>query len=188
MNRISISGDRVSLYPKSLSDAPRDYIWRKDAELSALNGEAPLKISFIRYITQFENNAEGDHPSKEIFSIKTIADGRHIGNCAIYHINWDTAEAQTGIVIGDRRYWDHGYGTDAFKTLIDYTFTQLGIRRLNLKTLERNVRAQKCFARCGFTPSGSLLENGETYILMQLPYEHYVNLGNFSASPLSKEC
>ena len=173
MSRTPISGERVILHPKSLSDAPRDYIWRKDAELAALNGESPLKISFIRYITQFQTGPDEDHPSKEIYSIKTIAEGRHIGNCAIYNIDWDSADAQSGIVIGDRRYWDHGYGTDAFKALTGYAFNCMGLRRLNLKTLERNARARKCFSGCGFKPSGSLLENGETYLVMQLDFEDY---------------
>ena len=174
MNRTPISGERVSLHPKSMADAPRDYIWRKDAELSALNGETPLKISFLLYITQFQIGTESNHPLKEIFSIKTITEGRHIGNCALYDIDWDSTEAQTGIVIGDRRYWGHGYGTDAFTALLGYAFNGMGLRRLNLKTLERNIRAQKCFTRCGFRSSGSLLENGKTYVLMQLDYEHYV--------------
>jgi len=177
MSRTPISGDRVSLHPKSLADAPRDYIWRKDAELAALNGQPPLKIPFIRYVTQFESASASDHPAKETLAIKTIAEGRHIGNCAIYDIDWDRAEAHVGIVIGDRRYWDQGYGSDAFRAFMGYAFNHLGMRRLHLKTLERNTRAQKCFSRCGFQPCGSLLENGDMYILMQLSYEDYVNKG-----------
>jgi RimJ/RimL family protein N-acetyltransferase len=177
MSQTPISGERVSLHPKSLADAPRDYIWRKDAELAALNGQPPLKISFIRYLTQFESVSASDHPTKEFLSIKTIAEGRHIGNCAIYEIDWDSAEAHVGIVIGDRRYWGQGYGSDAFKAFIGYAFNHLGMRRLHLKTLERNMRAQKCFTRCGFQSSGSLLENGDTYILMQLLVEDYVYKG-----------
>jgi RimJ/RimL family protein N-acetyltransferase len=175
MSRTPISGDRVSLHPKSLADAPRDYIWRKDAKLAALNGQPTLKISFIRYVTQFEPASTSDHPTKEMLSIKTIAEGRHIGNCAVYDIDWDRAEAHVGIVIGDRRYWNKGYGSDAFRALVGYAFNYLGLRRLHLKTLERNTRARKCFSRCGFQPCGSLLENGDTYILMELSYEDYIN-------------
>jgi RimJ/RimL family protein N-acetyltransferase len=175
MNRTPINADRVSLHPKSLSDAPRDYIWRKDVELSALNGQPPLRISFIRYLTLFESTPIGDHPAKEMLSIKTACDGRHIGNCAIYDIDWDLAEAHVGIAIGDRRYWGQGYGNDSFRALVDYAFNHLGMRRLHLKTLERNTRAQKCFSRCGFKTCGSLLENANTYIMMQLTYEDYVN-------------
>jgi len=173
MSRTPIRGERVSLNPKSLADARRDYIWRKDAELAALNGQHPLKISFIRYVTQFESASTSEHPAKDSFSIKTIAEGRHIGNCAIYDIDWEHSEAHVGIVIGDRRYWGKGYGSDAFRALMGYAFNHLGMQRLHLKTLERNVRARKCFARCGFQPCGSLLENGDTYILMQLSAEDY---------------
>jgi RimJ/RimL family protein N-acetyltransferase len=49
------------------------------------------------------------------------------------------------------------------------------MRCLHLKTLERNIRARKCFSKCGFQPCGSLLENGNTYILMRLSYEDYIN-------------
>jgi len=161
----------------SLADAPRDYLWRKDAELAALNGQHPLKISFIRYLTHFESASAGDHPAKEFLSIKTIDEGRHIGNCAIYNIDWEHAEAHVGIVIGDRRYWGKGYGSDAFRALMDYAFNHLGMQRLHLKTLECNERARKCFSRCGFQPCGSLLENGDAYILMQLSVEDYAKTG-----------
>lgn len=173
MSRMPIRGERISLHSRSLADARRDYIWRKDAELAALNGQPPLKISFIHYLAQFESASGADHPAKELLSIKTIAGGRHIGNCAIYNIDWECAEAHVGIVIGDRRYWGKGYGRDAFGALTDYAFNHLGMQRLHLKTLEHNMRARKCFARCGFQPCGSLLENGETYILMQLSAEDY---------------
>ena len=186
MYRMPISGVLVSLHPKSLSDAPRDYIWRKDAELAALNGQPPLKISFIRYVTQFESAPATDHPIKEVLSIKTLAEGRHIGNCSVYNIDWDRAEAYVGIVIGDRRYWDKGYGSDTFKTLVGYAFNHLSLRRLHLKTLERNIRAQKCFSRCGFQPCGSLLENEDTYILMQLCYEDYATR-ELSAAKLTEK-
>jgi RimJ/RimL family protein N-acetyltransferase len=126
-------------------------------------------------MSELDTSPPGEHPTGEYLSIKTVAEGRHIGNCAIYNINWDIAEACLGIVIGDRRYWNRGYGTDAFRTLVDYTFHHLGMRRLYLKTLESNLRAQKCFARCGFKPCGSLLENGHTFILMQYMYEDYVS-------------
>ena len=91
------------------------------------------------------------------------------------NIDWDNSEAHVGITIGDRLYWGQGYGEDAFKTLISYAFHHTGMRRLHLKTLEQNRRAQKCFQKCGFSACGSLLEEGKTYILMQLCFEDYVN-------------
>ncbi|MCL2281512.1 MAG: GNAT family N-acetyltransferase [Dehalococcoidia bacterium] len=175
MNNTPISGERVSLHPKSRSDAPHDYIWSKDAELAALNGQTPLKESFVQYITQLKSADDDDHMANKWFSIKTIAEGLHIGNCTIYNIDWDNADAQVGITIGDRRYWGQGYGEEAFKTFIRYAFHHLGMRRLHLKTLEKNQRARKCFQKCGFQFCGSLLEKNKTYVLMQLCFEDYVS-------------
>ena len=173
MNQTTINGERVALHPKSISDAPRDYIWQKDAALAGLCGQKPLKISFIQYLTRYATGHS--HPDKEQFAIRTLVDSKHIGNCAIYDIDRNRAEAQMGIIIGDRRFWGQGYGTDAFMTLISYAFNQLGMRRLYLKTLEDNRRARNCFARCGFKTCGSLLENGHTYVLMEQSYEDYVS-------------
>jgi RimJ/RimL family protein N-acetyltransferase len=177
MKRTPISGERVSLHPKSLSDAARDYVWRKDPEMAALNGRAPIKISFMRYLLETDLSQNTENPVRQDFSIKTITAGRHIGNCAAYDIDRETGEASVGIGIGDRRYWGQGYGTDAMNALTAYCFHHLGLRRLNLKTLERNLRAQKCFSRCGFRPCGSVLEEGNSYILMRLEYDDYVNKG-----------
>ncbi|MCL1886260.1 MAG: GNAT family N-acetyltransferase [Dehalococcoidia bacterium] len=175
MNHTPISGKRICLCPKSRSDAPQDYIWGKDAELAALNGLPTIRGTFVQYVTQFKSTQDDARPSRVWLSIKTISDGCHIGNCTIYDIDWDNSEAQLGITIGDRCYWGQGYGEDAFKTLAGYTFHNIGMRRLHLKTQEQNMRAIKCFQKCGFTPCGSLLKANITYILMQLCFEDYVS-------------
>ena len=77
-------------------------------------------------------------------------DGRHIGNVMFYNIDVLKGEAEVGITIGDRRYWSHGYGTDALKTLDRYIFTNTKLTRLYLKTLDWNLRAQHCFQKAGF--------------------------------------
>jgi len=175
MSPITISGERISLHPKSKSDAPRDYIWSRDIELAALNGQAPLKGSYVRYLTQLKTISDDKLPTYKWLSIKTLSEEQHIGNCTIYNIDWDTAEAHVGVTIGERRFWGQGYGEDALKTLVSYAFHHLGMRRLHLKTLALNIRAQKCFRKCGFMPCGSLLEKSQLYILMQLNFENYVS-------------
>jgi RimJ/RimL family protein N-acetyltransferase len=46
------------------------------------------------------------------FAVDTL-EGRHIGNCAYYNIDKGGGEAEVGIMIGERSYWDKGYGTAA---------------------------------------------------------------------------
>ena len=71
-------------------------------------------------------------------------------------------------MVGDRDYWDQGYGTEAVAALIDYVFRQTKLNRLYLKTLSRNSRAQKCFAKCGLIPCGHLKKDGYRFLLMEI--------------------
>ena len=77
------------------------------------------------------------------FAVETL-DGKHIGNCAYYGVNETKGEAELGIMIGDRDCWDKGYGADAVGTLLDYIFRRTNLKRIHLKTLDSNIRAQKC--------------------------------------------
>ena len=71
-------------------------------------------------------------------------------------------------MIGDRDYWDKGYGKDTMITLVDYIFRTTGINRIYLKTLEANLRAQKCFQESGFVWCGRLLNPGTNFMLMEI--------------------
>ena len=100
-------------------------------------------------------------------AIETL-DGKHIGNCTCYDIDEKKSEGQLGIMIGDRDYWDQGYGTDAITTMINLVFRTTNLQRLYLKTLDWNLRAQKCFRNCGFTECGYLKRDGMNFLLMEL--------------------
>ena len=161
-----LTGLKVCLGSKSITDARRDYRWQKDAELMAFSGNEPLNESFLEYLAQ-SVISPSNKQDMEIFSIRTRQGNRHIGNCAIYEINRTEGEAQLGISIGERDYWGKGYGEDAINTLSAYAFRELGLLRLRLKTLRDNTRAQRCFEKCGFKPCGMLLHQGRYYVQME---------------------
>jgi RimJ/RimL family protein N-acetyltransferase len=165
------------LCQKSLSDIPNDYIWQTDPELAHLTATIPLTTSFTDYLLKYTDQLLNGQPAKYQFAIKT-QNGRHIGNCACYSINNEMGEAEIGILIGDRRYWDKGYGSDAVTSLIDFLFKQINSRRIHLKTLESNKRAQKCFSKCGFTQCGNVINNGNNFLLMELYHSRWLqNMG-----------
>jgi len=163
----SLTGRKVCLCPKSIADAEQDYYWQKDTELMAFSGNEPLKMSFSDYLTQ-SMAAYNPGGEMEIFAIRTTPENRHIGNCALYHIDQTAGEAQLGIAIGEQDYWSKGCGSEAVKILSNYAFAKFGLVRLRLKTLENNARAKRCFEKCGFTPCGTLTYEGRRYILMEL--------------------
>lgn len=162
----TLVGNKVKLRPKHLQDAANDYSWRKDTELCHLDATIPTLSSFEEYL---RNHAEElHHPSGGYrFAIETL-DGRHIGNCSYYNIDEVKREAAMGIMIGDRAYWNQGYGADAILTSLNYLFSQTKLERIYLKTLNWNIRAHKCFEKCGFVPCGHLFRGDHSFIIMEI--------------------
>ena len=58
-----------------------------------------------------------------------------------YEIDEAEAEAQLGIMIGERDCWDQGYGTEALKLMIEHGFSTLNLNRISLFVYENNPRA-----------------------------------------------
>ncbi len=166
------SSVKVMLCSKGIADAPNDYSWKTDPELARLDAASPLATTFSDYLSCYSDELCDQNSPKNEFAIKT-RDGKHIGNCAYYGIKEDRKEAEVGIVIGDRNYWDQGYGTDAIRTLVIHIFRNTNLERIHLKTLLDNKRAQRCFAKCGFTTCGYRAKKGYNFMLMELTRSRY---------------
>jgi len=167
-----IFGKKVKLREKKLSDARNDYTWQSDPELAKLDASPALHVSFPVYVLDYTDQLHDPGLKRHLFAVETT-DGRHIGNCTCYDINDTRGEVQLGIMIGDTSYWDKGYGTDAVTTLVKHIFSNTSLKRIYLKTLDWNLRAQKCFQKCGFTPYGQINRNGNNFVLMELHREQW---------------
>jgi RimJ/RimL family protein N-acetyltransferase len=162
-----VVGSKTRLRDKKFSDVRNDYKWQSDPELARLDAAPALTMSYSLYLLDYAAALHQPNSHRYHLAIETL-EGKHIGNCTCYDIDAKRGEAQLGIMIGNRDYWDRGYGTDAFNTMIDHIFRTTDLDRLYLKTLEWNLRAQKCFTKCGFMPCGHLRRNGYEFVLMEL--------------------
>ncbi len=161
-------GKRVRLRDKELCDAEKDYIWQKDPELARLDATYPTKLTFEEYRAEYPFQlSAAKTATRHIFAVETL-EGEHIGNCAYYDIDEDEGSAELGVMIGERKYWDKGYGEDAVNALLDYIFSRTKLRRIYLKTLESNKRAQACFKKCGFAPYVTLEQEGKSFVFMDI--------------------
>jgi RimJ/RimL family protein N-acetyltransferase len=160
-----LTGNKVKLRPKCIQDAANDYSWRQDIELCHLDAAPLIQCSFEVFL---ENYLEDLHRLNQSyrFAIETL-DGQHIGNCSYFNLDEVKKEAEMGIMIGDRAYWNRGYGTDTIITSLNYFFSRTNIKRVHLKTLVWNIRAQKCFSKCGFIPCGRIIHGEYTFMLME---------------------
>ena len=162
-----INGSKIILRDKTLADALDDYTWQTDPELARLDAVPPLNTVFPQYLSGYASKLRYSPQTRHSFAIETL-DGKHIGNCVYFGIDERKGEAELGIMIGNRDYWDKGYGADTVTTLVNYIFRQTNLKRIYLKTLESNNRAQKCFQKCGFTPYKHLVRDGFSFVFMEL--------------------
>ncbi len=162
-----ITGSRIILREKKLADARDDYNWEMDPALAKLDAASISPITFSRYLSDYTEELHNSSPASRRLAIETL-DGKHIGNCSYYNIDETNGEAELGIMIGNRDYWNKGYGTDVVTTLIDHIFRETNLERIYLKTLDSNIRAQKSFQKSGFAPCGHLVSNGFSFTLMEI--------------------
>lgn len=78
-----------------------------------------------------------------------------VGNMALSHVDWRNRAAVMGIALGEKGFWNRGYGTDAVRTMLGFAFDELGLNRVELDVFEFNERAIRCYEKVGFRQEGT---------------------------------
>jgi RimJ/RimL family protein N-acetyltransferase len=159
-------GELIVLRDKRLGDAHDDYGWRTDADLAKYDAARPFSATYNDYLALFRDDLLYPSPYRRSLAIEDN-EGRHIGNVMYYNIDTIRREAELGITIGERSYWGRGYGRDTINTLVRHVFRTTGFRRVYLKTLDWNVRAQRAFERAGFRMCGRMRRGGNAFVVME---------------------
>mgnify|MGYP001221819783 FL=1 len=163
-----IDGTKVVLRQKRIEDAFHDYQWRIDPELSKLDATFPLRIRYKEFVRFSRDEIEYPGRRSKRLAIDT-KDGVHIGNCMYYDLDERRGQTELGIMIGDRDYWNGGYGTDAVVTLVEHIFKTISsINKIYLHTLDWNDRARKSFAKAGFVEVREVKRDGQNFVLMEM--------------------
>jgi len=75
---------------------------------------------------------------------------RHIGNIKIEKIDNKLKCGCLGIMIGNKNYRSKGYGTKIINFFCKYSFDTLNLNLILLGVLKENIRAIKCYLKCGY--------------------------------------
>ena len=172
-NQPTLTGGKVRLRPRRVEDASDYYRWRTDAKLCQLDATTPIEYSFSEFLERYSTEIEYPGMSYN-YAIETL-DGRHIGECGLFHIDLLSSNAEIGILIGEREYWDRGYGYDCMQTFLHHIFQSYDLNMIILRTLDWNIRAQSCFKKCGFEICGELLKGDYTFIIMRITRERFLH-------------
>lgn len=163
-------GNLIALRTKTLDDAQQDYAWRRDPELATFDAARPYYGSYYDYLAIFRDELNYPSPYRRTISVVDL-EGRHIGNVMYYNVDYQRKEAEIGVTIGLRDYWGRSYGTDLITTFVRYMFETMDLQRIHLKTLDWNLRAQRCFEKSGFQRYGTSRRGEYSFILMDIRRE-----------------
>lgn len=95
------------------------------------------------------------------FAIHAIADDHLIGTTALTDVvgrrpAWRTAMFR--IVIGEKDYWGHGFGSEATRLVMTEAFAEIDLDEVRLEVFEHNPRAIAAYRRVGFYQTGGHVE------------------------------
>jgi len=151
MKTPSLESERLKYKPLSLDHLSQDYVdWMNDAEVNRyLESGGDYTLDKLRdYLEDVEK--------KDIlfWGIHLKSNNQHIGNIKIDPVNEKHGLAEYGIMMGRKSEWGKGYAGEATRRIIDYCFTELGIRKITLGVVIDNEAAFGLYKKMGFLTEG----------------------------------
>ena len=143
-------GDRIYLSPRNSEDVELFTEWLNDFEITDYTGRSGMLTTLAGEKKYLEENSSPE----ATFVIVTIEDNKMIGTVSLEDINNINRTATLGIFIGDQDYRDKGYGTEAIKLILEYGFKYMNLNNIKLDLMAFNIRALKCYEKCGFKEYG----------------------------------
>ena len=89
------------------------------------------------------------------FAIEKTASGNMVGSCGLHDIDWLSRGSILGVAVYPKDNWEKGYGTEALQLLIDFGWTHLNLRRIELSVHSHNPRAKHVYEKLGFREYGT---------------------------------
>jgi diamine N-acetyltransferase len=149
---ITLKGDNI--YLRALEPEDLEFIHRVENDESIWelsNTQTPYSKFLIK---QYLENAH-----KDIFEVKQLRlvisnyQEESLGLIDIFDFDFKNKRAGVGILIkSDKR--NKGYGDEALKLLVRYSFTRLGLHQLYCNISEENEASIKLFEKLGFVKIG----------------------------------
>lgn len=151
-----IYGRSVRLRAVERSDIPRFQAWLNDEEVTAgLLIYLPLSMADEEAWFEGMMKTPGDeHPL--VIEIRSGEQWVPIGNCGFHAIDYRCRESEVGIFIGEKAFWNQGFGTEAMNLLLRHGFNTLNLNRIFLRVYATNPRAVHSYEKAGFVHEGRM--------------------------------
>jgi RimJ/RimL family protein N-acetyltransferase len=146
-------GELVFLRPLEQTDAPSLQKWINDVELTQfLLRDRPVGEKEERRFIELSSSSKVD----VVLGIVTKNEGKLIGTIGLHNIDHVHGHAVTGTLIGEKEYWNKGYGTEAKMLLLDLAFNRLNLSVIRSDVIAYNGRSIAYAKKCGYRQVGRL--------------------------------
>ena len=145
---IEIKSNKLLLREIKKTDLSKCIKWLHDPEITKFLSNDIKNVTEEEETRWFESVKRSNNDI--VFSIIIRDSQEYIGNCSLNKIDWIHKTCRMGIFIGDKEFWNKGFGTLAIKVLIDFALNKIGMNKIELIVYEYNHRAMKVYKNCGF--------------------------------------
>jgi len=147
-----LTGQKCYLSPITSEDAEKWTQWDNDIEVALPLGDEVFSTTACE--KSAEMIADCIRKQSNVFSIVDLASDELIGRCMLFNMDTVDRSAMLGIVIGEKDYWNKGYGQEACCLLLDYGFNLLNLNSIMLGVFSFNERAIQAYRKVGFREIG----------------------------------
>jgi len=135
----------IQLRKLTLKNATKEYCnWLNDKEV---NRYLETRKATINSLKKFINDK---NKKKDCLLFGIFHKEKHIGNVKLEPINYKEKTAELGILIGNKGYWNKGYGTKVMNLIINHAFNNLKLDKITLGVKANNKNAIKLYERVKF--------------------------------------
>lgn len=135
----------ITIRPLVVHDAYTSVKWRNDPEVFKYTGNV---YSHQIRIEDELNWIEKVIAAKDEYRCAIIVDGKYVGN--IYLTNINNGSATYHIFIGEKEYWGKSVAKQASILILDYAFSILHLKSVQLHVRINNTRATALYKKLGF--------------------------------------
>jgi RimJ/RimL family protein N-acetyltransferase len=153
-----IAGSHVYLRAFGPEDLTERYLgWLNDPEVTQYM-ESGVFPSTMRDLESFYQRVAASR-SDVLMAIIDKASTEHIGNVKLGPIQWVHRSAIFGIMIGEKKFWGRGVGTEATRLIVEYGFDRLNLNRIDLGVFAEHDAGVRCYQKLGFKLEGRLRQD-----------------------------
>ncbi len=151
ISKPSISGTLINLRPIVKEDAQGMFESLNDEEGNRLTG---TKRTFTFEGTEKWCAGLFNADDRVDYAITLKDDPAFIGEVVLSSINAEERNANFRIALGNPKYFNKGYGSEATYLMLKHGFETLGLHRIELEVFDFNPRAQYVYEKVGFVKEG----------------------------------